>query len=209
MFILSLFLGMQGPYCHFILLTLSVFLRVYLDGENSDLQKVPILEVLASMLDSHKNSVLASTVYGTSDAKLKEKEPDPSDPIMVHLLNGNAEQNTELNPSSTELHCQPEEGESTPQERQVSHDKLYRAALLRSRFADIIIKAQENSIDKGEKPDPERLKREKDKLEKQRKEASSNPLEQLGLYMKNEEEEEEVEPQSNLDASNDPEGEID
>ncbi|GER44017.1 bromodomain-containing protein [Striga asiatica] len=42
--------------------------------------------------------------------------------------------------------------------------------------------------------------------------ASTNPLEQLGLYMKNDddEEEEEIEPQSKLDASNDPEeGEID
>ncbi|CAA0827281.1 Transcription factor GTE10 [Striga hermonthica] len=41
--------------------------------------------------------------------------------------------------------------------------------------------------------------------------ASSNPLEQLGLYMKNDDdEEEEIEPQSKLDASNDPEeGEID
>ncbi|KAL3617549.1 hypothetical protein CASFOL_037870 [Castilleja foliolosa] len=256
----------------------------------------------ASELDGDKNSVLASTVNGTSDAKLKEKERDPSDPNN-DLLNG---QNTESNPSSTEPNCQPE-GESAPQERQVSPDKLYRAALLRSRFADIIIKAQENSIDKGEKPDPERLRREKDELEKRRKEekarllaeakaaeaarkkaeveavaeakkkrelereaarqallkmektveinessqfmedlemfrsapdepllqsfietaspensqnglgsfkfqANSNPLEQLGLYMKNddEEEEEEVEPQSNLDASNDPEeGEID
>ncbi|GFP85044.1 transcription factor gte9 [Phtheirospermum japonicum] len=258
-----------------------------------------------SELDGDKNSVLASTANGTADAKVKQKECDPNDPNNEDFLNGNAEKNTESNPSSTEPYCQ-REGESAPQERQVSPDKLYRAALLRSRFADIIIKAQENSIDKGEKPDPERLKREKDELEKRRKEekarlqaeakaaeearkkaeveaaaeakrkrelereaarqallkiektveinessqfmedlemfrsapdepllqsfieaaspensqnglgsfkfqASSNPLEQLGLYMKNDdEEEEEIEPESNLDASNDPEeGEID
>lgn len=39
-------------------------------------------------------------------------------------------------------------GESAPPERQVSPEKLYRAALLRSRFADIIIKARENTIEK-------------------------------------------------------------
>jgi len=39
-------------------------------------------------------------------------------------------------------------GESAPSERQVSPDKLYRAALLRSRFADTILKAQEKTLDK-------------------------------------------------------------
>lgn len=39
-------------------------------------------------------------------------------------------------------------GESAPPDRQVSPEKLYRAALLRSRFADIIIKAQENTTEK-------------------------------------------------------------
>ncbi|KAL6545552.1 hypothetical protein OROGR_009426 [Orobanche gracilis] len=257
----------------------------------------------ASELDGDKNSVLASTVTGIADSKIKQKERDQRDPSLGDFLNGNGEQHTELNPSSVEPHCH-REGESAPQERQVSPDKLYRAALLRGRFADIIIKAQENSIEKGERPDPEKLKRERDEIERRRKEekarlqaeakaaeaarkkaeaeaaaeakrkrelereaarqallkmektveinessqfmedlemfrsaqdepsqsfmeaaspensinglgsfkfqASSNPLEQLGLYMKNDEEEEEIEPQSNLDALNDPEeGEID
>lgn len=39
-------------------------------------------------------------------------------------------------------------GESAPPGRQVSPDKLYRAALLRSRFADTILKAQEKTLDK-------------------------------------------------------------
>lgn len=39
-------------------------------------------------------------------------------------------------------------GENTPLGRQVSPDKLYRAALLRSRFADTIIKAQEKALEK-------------------------------------------------------------
>ncbi|CAN4085331.1 unnamed protein product [Withania somnifera] len=193
------------------------------------------------------------------------------------------------------------EEESAEPERQVSPEKLYRAALLRGRFADIILKAQEKSIEK----DPEKLKLEKEEFERRRREekvrlqaeakaveearrraeaeavaeakrkreldreaarqalqkmektveinensrfmedlelfraapdeqlesfietspghsenilgsfkfkASSNPLEQLGLYMKEEddEEEEEAVPHSTPDVSNDPEeGEID
>ncbi|KAL6494373.1 hypothetical protein OROGR_031173 [Orobanche gracilis] len=257
----------------------------------------------ASKLDGDKSLVLASIVNGIADPKIKEKERDPMDPSVEDFLNGNGEQHTELNPSSVEPRCH-QEGESASPERQVSPDKLYRAALLRGRFADIIIKAQENSVEKGERPDPEKLKRERDEIERRRKEekarlqaeakaaelarkkseakaaaearrkrelereaarqallkmektveinessqfmedlemfrsaqdeplqsfiqaaspentinglgsfkfqASSNPLEQLGLYMKNDEEEEEIEPQSSLDALNDPEeGEID
>lgn len=39
-------------------------------------------------------------------------------------------------------------GESAPPERQVSPEKLYRAALLRNRFADTILKAQERTLGK-------------------------------------------------------------
>lgn len=39
-------------------------------------------------------------------------------------------------------------GESAPSERQVSPEKLYRAALLRSRFADTILKAREKTLEK-------------------------------------------------------------
>lgn len=39
-------------------------------------------------------------------------------------------------------------GESAPTERQVSPGKLYRAALLRSRFADTILKAREKALEK-------------------------------------------------------------
>ncbi|KAK6153942.1 hypothetical protein DH2020_013581 [Rehmannia glutinosa] len=214
----------------------------------------------ASELDGPKNSDFACTVNGIADAKVKQKESDVGDPNIGDCLHGNAEQNTVSSPSSIEPHCRQE-------------------ALLRSRFADIIIKAQENTIEKG---DPEKLKLEREELERRRREvylrvwnwcfdfvkfslalmmektveinensqfmedlemfrsqdeplqsfieaaspensqnglgsfkfqASSNPLEQLGLYMKNdeeEEEEEEVEPRSNPGTSNDPEeGEID
>ncbi|KAJ6842808.1 transcription factor GTE9-like [Iris pallida] len=62
-----------------------------------------------------------------------------------------------------------QEGENAPSERQVSPDKLYRAALLRNRFADTILKAREKTL-QGEKGDPERLQREREELERQQRE---------------------------------------
>lgn len=63
-----------------------------------------------------------------------------------------------------------DDGESAPPGRQVSPQKLYRAALLRSRFADTIIKAQEKALEKGEKQDPEKLRLEREGLERRRRE---------------------------------------
>ncbi|KAK9069297.1 hypothetical protein SSX86_013413 [Deinandra increscens subsp. villosa] len=63
-----------------------------------------------------------------------------------------------------------QDGEGAPNERQVSPNKLYRAALLRSRFADTILKAQEKTVGKVEKQDLERLRLDKEEVEKRRKE---------------------------------------
>lgn len=63
-----------------------------------------------------------------------------------------------------------QDGENAPSERQVSPDKLYRAAVLRSRFADTIFKAREKTLDQGEKKDPEKLRREREELERQQRE---------------------------------------
>ncbi|XP_073272032.1 transcription factor GTE8-like [Primulina huaijiensis] len=238
----------------------------------------------------------------TANENVDEKENSICFPNNGDFLDRQTEHNLLLRSPPSEPKCL-QEGESAPPERQVSPDKLYRAAILRSRFADIIIKAQENSIDKGERPDPEKLKLEREELERRRREekvrlqaeakavelarkkaeaeaaaearkkielereaarqalqkmeqtveinencrfmedlemfraapdehlqnlseespensenchgsfkfqASCNPLEQLGLYMKNDEEDEEVEPHSFADIPNDPEeGEID
>lgn len=80
------------------------------------------------------------------------------------------EENTNSKPTSaieTEHH---QEGESAPSERQVSPDKLYRAALLRSRFADTILKAQEKTLNQGDRGDPEKLRREREELERRQRE---------------------------------------
>ncbi|TYI12549.1 hypothetical protein ES332_A09G285200v1 [Gossypium tomentosum] len=60
--------------------------------------------------------------------------------------------------------------ESAPSERQVSPEKLYRAALLRNRFADTILKAREKALEKGEKGDPEKLRMEREELERRQRE---------------------------------------
>ncbi|KAL3512587.1 hypothetical protein ACH5RR_025304 [Cinchona calisaya] len=80
-----------------------------------------------------------------------------------------AGQNPESILAPVETGCH-QEAESAPQERQVSPEKLYRAALLRSRFADTIIKAQEKTLEKGEKLYPEKLRMEREDLERRRKE---------------------------------------
>ncbi|XP_024970988.1 transcription factor GTE10-like isoform X1 [Cynara cardunculus var. scolymus] len=78
------------------------------------------------------------------------------------------EQKSRSNPISGEVDDR-QEGESAQSERQVSPVKLYRAALLKSRFADTILKAQEKTTGKGEKQDPERSRLEKVELEKRRR----------------------------------------
>ncbi|KAK1436732.1 hypothetical protein QVD17_02514 [Tagetes erecta] len=79
------------------------------------------------------------------------------------------EQKSQPIPASAEI-SEHQEGECAPNERRVSPDKLYRAALLRSRFADTILKAQEKTIGKVEKQDMERLRLDKEEIEKRRKE---------------------------------------
>ncbi|CAA3002941.1 transcription factor GTE10-like isoform X2 [Olea europaea subsp. europaea] len=121
--------------------------------------------------DNVKDSVPGGTAKETlvSELTLVQKKDDFGGPDTQESLDGHAEQQSLSNFVSVEP-IGPEEGESTPPERQVSPEKLYRAALLRSRFADIIIKAQENTLEKGEKQDPEKLRLEMEELERRRKE---------------------------------------
>ncbi|GMI76821.1 global transcription factor group E8 [Hibiscus trionum] len=78
------------------------------------------------------------------------------------------EQTSQPKPSSVESDgCQ--DGDSAPTERQISPEKLYRAALLKKRFADTIIKAREKALTQGDKGDPEKLHLEREELEQRRK----------------------------------------
>ncbi|TYK08639.1 transcription factor GTE10 [Cucumis melo var. makuwa] len=57
--------------------------------------------------------------------------------------------------------------------RKASPDRLYRAALLRNRFADTILKAREKALEKGDKRDPEKVRMEREELERQQRESLS------------------------------------
>ncbi|KAK9067358.1 hypothetical protein SSX86_014685 [Deinandra increscens subsp. villosa] len=80
-----------------------------------------------------------------------------------------AEQISQQKPNSIESDSQKDDGDSAPIGRQVSPDKLYRAALLRNRFADTIIKARDKTFNQDEKADPEKVRREKEQLENQKR----------------------------------------
>ncbi|KAK9120009.1 hypothetical protein Scep_018102 [Stephania cephalantha] len=85
------------------------------------------------------------------------------------------EQTCQTRPASVEADSH-QDGASAQSARQVSPDKLYRAALLRSRFADTILKAREKTFNQGEKGDPEKLRREKEELERKQKEEKARLL---------------------------------
>uniref|UniRef100_A0A804NNC0 Transcription factor GTE8 n=1 Tax=Zea mays TaxID=4577 RepID=A0A804NNC0_MAIZE len=57
-------------------------------------------------------------------------------------------------------------GEGGYVSEKVSPEKQIRAALLRSRFADTILKAREKALDQTTKKDPEKLRREREELER-------------------------------------------
>ncbi|XP_010528183.1 PREDICTED: transcription factor GTE8 [Tarenaya hassleriana] len=70
-------------------------------------------------------------------------------------------------PSSDDSECHRD---GNVLERQLSSEKLYRAALLKNRFADIILKAREKTLPQNDvKGDPERLRKEREEFELQKK----------------------------------------
>ncbi|PIN02476.1 hypothetical protein CDL12_25010 [Handroanthus impetiginosus] len=78
------------------------------------------------------------------------------------------EQGSQQKPYSSDSDGQPD-GEIAQNERQVSPDKLYRAAFLKERFLDTILKAREKTLSQDDKADPEKLRREREELEMHRK----------------------------------------
>ncbi|XP_047333685.1 transcription factor GTE8-like [Impatiens glandulifera] len=89
------------------------------------------------------------------------------------LLHGN-QSISELDQFSQKLNSVESDGHQDGEiahniERQVSPDKRYRAALLKNRFVDTILKAREKTFNQVEKGDPEKLKREREELEMQKR----------------------------------------
>lgn len=111
------------------------------------------------------NASKVSKVSGPGD-QLDEKTGN-GDPLDVNQSVSGLDQlehTSQQKPSSVESDSR-QDGESAPNERQVSPDKLYRAALLKNRFADTILKAREKTLSQGDKGDPEKLRREREELE--------------------------------------------
>ncbi|KAJ6869172.1 transcription factor GTE8-like isoform X2 [Populus alba x Populus x berolinensis] len=104
------------------------------------------------------------------NADQKRSDPDDSDAVNQSVDGlDQVELDTEGKPVAAEVDGH-QEAESAPSKRQVSPEKLYRAALLRNRFADTILKAREKALEKGEKCDPEKLRKEKEEFERRQKE---------------------------------------
>ncbi|KAH7549750.1 hypothetical protein JRO89_XS13G0076500 [Xanthoceras sorbifolium] len=126
---------------------------------------------------SESGAVKASVTAGVKEnmgsaADLDEKRSDVGLSDLANpSVNGldQVELNSQDKPAAIEVDGH-QEGESAPSERQVSPEKLYRAALLRNRFADTILKAREKALEKGEKRDPEKLRIEREELERLQRE---------------------------------------
>ncbi|KAA0065631.1 putative bromodomain-containing protein [Cucumis melo var. makuwa] len=65
-----------------------------------------------------------------------------------------------------------------------SPDRLYRAALLRNRCADTILKAREKALEKGDKRDPEKVRMEREELERQQREGWRRAMDGRRLKLK-------------------------
>ncbi|XP_051140205.1 transcription factor GTE8-like isoform X2 [Andrographis paniculata] len=105
------------------------------------------------------------------DQTISDKDQDKDDLVNGHEPISGSSQPDQI--SQQKSHSSDGDGlldgESAQTERQVSPDKLYRAALLKNRFADTILKAREKTLGQDEKTDPERLRREREELENLKK----------------------------------------
>ncbi|GLT43385.1 hypothetical protein SLA2020_173360 [Shorea laevis] len=117
------------------------------------------------------NPVEAAKVQETvgSGAQLDEKESVDNPLDKNRCVSGldQLEQNSQQMPGSVESDYR-QDGDSAPSERQIS-PKFYRAALLKNRFADTILKAREKTLTQGDGGDPEKLRRQMEELELQKK----------------------------------------
>ncbi|KAK6920562.1 Bromodomain [Dillenia turbinata] len=160
----------------------------------------------ASEPDGAKASILVDAVKDTCDSetnvddqKNAHGDSDAKDKFDSGL--DQVEQTYQSQPAFSEADGH-QEGESTPSERQVSPKKLYRAAMMRKKAQ---LQAEAKAVEEArKKAQAEAAAEAKRKRELEREAArqallqgTSNPLEQLGLYMKDDDdEEEEVEPES-------------
>ncbi|XP_019168196.1 PREDICTED: transcription factor GTE8-like isoform X2 [Ipomoea nil] len=120
--------------------------------------------------DGHKASALSKQDQACLAASIIDRKGvnDLADGDGVISLFDQVEQSSQQKPNSSEFDGQ-QDGEISQNDRPASPEKLYRAALLKNRFADTILKAREKTLGQGEKGDPDQLRREREVLEMQRK----------------------------------------
>ncbi|XP_038996927.1 transcription factor GTE8-like isoform X1 [Hibiscus syriacus] len=135
------------------------------DSESGSADDEAVATKASSPVGTHK--VLGAVDSGTQfDEKTSVNNPlDRNQDVHFNQL----EQTSQAKSSSVESDCH-QDRESAPVERQVSPEKLYRAATLKNQFADTILKAREKThTAQGENVDPEQLRREREELEHQSK----------------------------------------
>ncbi|CAN1153797.1 Transcription factor GTE9 [Linum perenne] len=107
------------------------------------------------------------TVGGQPDEKTISDHPLDRNQSFSGL--DQLEENSHQKLGSDESDCQ-QDGESAHSDSQVSSHKNYRAAIIRNRFSDMILKArEEKTLLQVDMVDPEKLQVEKEKLELQKK----------------------------------------
>ncbi|KAJ1267096.1 hypothetical protein BS78_07G029900 [Paspalum vaginatum] len=123
---------------------------------------------------SSSDSDSSSSSGSDTDAKTLQQNNGPKEnvPTVDTLDQEKATLNTlNLSQQSTNMISVSADGEGeNVSEKQVSPEKQIRAALLRSRFADTILKAREKALDQVTKKDPEKLRREREELERLQRE---------------------------------------
>eukprot|EP00252_Welwitschia_mirabilis_P007044 TRINITY_DN1806_c0_g1_i8.p1 TRINITY_DN1806_c0_g1~~TRINITY_DN1806_c0_g1_i8.p1 ORF type:complete len:760 (-),score=131.86 TRINITY_DN1806_c0_g1_i8:839-3118(-) len=116
--------------------------------------------------DSESSSPSASEGNnGVNDNAIQLGNSEPEITVAVSALD---EENVQSKGGTSGGDVQ--EGESAPQDRQVSPDRQLRAALLKSRFADTILRAREKTLPQTNKGDPEKIRKERELLEKLQRE---------------------------------------
>ncbi|GKU94310.1 hypothetical protein SLEP1_g7825 [Rubroshorea leprosula] len=114
----------------------------------------------ASQLDCLAKSTLTS--------QMSKSDPD-SDGAMSAFDDGHGCLSSELKIPATDAAVS--EGLTTTFDVQMSPSKALRAALLKTRFADTILKAQQKTLlDHGDKADPIKIQQEKERMERRQRE---------------------------------------
>ncbi|WZZ44288.1 hypothetical protein YC2023_040547 [Brassica napus] len=128
-----------------------------------------------SETDSIKVSNPTCTEERGVGMKKKEDDNNGEKNVINESLNKLGQVELDVEGKSTTMdavHALPAE-ETAPPVRQDSPGKRQRAALLKNRFADTIMKAREKTLTKGENGDPEKLRIEREKFERRLREENA------------------------------------